>query len=120
MKVTVIGADQIAEEQLREDKIKRDTEFVLDKLNKERNALDKAEREWQESGGYGTRSPITRHYNQVKLCELALKGLEQTCSYCQRRRNNIKLLCEKLKAESKIGFETISIERAIDIIESIY
>ena len=120
MKVTILGAGTAIEEQLQEERIKKDTEFVLNRLEKERKALDNAEREWQESGGYGTRSPITRHYNQVKLCELALKGLEQTCSYCQRRRNNIKLLCEKLKAESKIGFETISIERAIDIIESLY
>lgn len=120
MKVTIIGEDAKINEQLQEEKKQSDMEFVMNRLNKERKALENAEREWQESGGYGTRAPITRHYNQIKLCELALKGLEQTCSYCQRRRNNIKSFCEKLKAESKIGVDAISIERVINIIESLY
>lgn len=109
-----------AEDELAKDKYERDLAFVNEKMEKAQKALDKAENSYQLSGGYGSRSNIIHYQNQVKLCRLALKGLENQCTACTRRRRNAMKMISDLESEKKeLGISTISIDRTIDLINTL-
>lgn len=108
------------DDELARDKYNRDLEFVTKKLEKAEKAYEKAENSWQNSGGYGSRSNITYYHDQIKLCRLALKGLENQCTACTSRRRNAMKMISDLESEKKeLGISTISIDRAIDLINTL-
>lgn len=120
MKTFIPNQDAIIEKQLRDEDRERDKKWVRDLLNKAEKKLEQAEYDWQLSGGYGSRSAITKYDNEVRLCRLALRGLEQGCHRCDLRLRNISTYTDKLEAEKKAGFDRIDIDRAIDLIKSLY
>ena len=90
MKTVIPNQDAIIEEQLRDEDRERDKKWVRDLLNKAEKKLEQAEYDWQSSGGYGTRSSITKYDKEARLCRLALRGLEQGCHRCDLRWRNIR------------------------------
>ena len=119
-KVFIPDQDAIIEQQLRDEAQERDEKWVRDLLDKAEKKLEQAEYDWQNSGGYGTRSSITKHDKEARLCRLALRGLEQGCYRCDLRWRNIRNTVSTLEAEKKGGFDKIDIDRAIDLIKSLY
>lgn len=119
MKTFIPNQDAIITQQLRDEDHKRDLKWVRERLEKAEKKLEQLEYEWQSSG-YGSRSAITKLENEVKLCRLALRGLEQGCYRCDLRWRNIGTTVSTLKAEKKGGFEKIDIDRAIDLIKALY
>ena len=108
------------EDKLAQDKYERDLAFVNGKMEKAQKALDKAENSYQLSGGYGSRSNIVHYQDQVQLCRLALKGLECQCSVCSlRRRNAVKMISDLESEKKALGISTISIDQAIDLINTL-
>ena len=120
MKKFIPGQDSIIEEQLRDEDHKRDLKWVRERLAQAEKKLDRAEQEWQRSGGYGSRSQMTRLDNEVRLCRLALRGLETGCHRCDMRWRNISSLADTLEAEKRAGFDKMDIDRAIDLIKAMY
>ena len=109
-----------AEDKLAQDKYEQDLAFVNEKMEKAQKALDKAENSYQLSGGYGSRSNIVHYQDQVQLCRLARKGLECQCSVCSlRRRNAVKMISDLESEKKELGISTISIDRAIDLINTL-
>lgn len=119
MKTFIPNQDAIIEEQLRDEDHKRDLKWVRERLEKAEKKLSELEYEWQSSG-YGSRSQMTRLENEVRLCRLALRGLEQGCYRCDLRWRNIRTTAATLEAEKKAGFDKIDIDRAIDLIKAMY
>lgn len=119
MKKFIPGQDSIIVEQLRDEDHKRDLKWVRERLEKAEKKLSELEYEWQSSG-YGSRSAITKLENEVRLCRLALRGLEQGCYRCDLRWRNIRTTAATLEAEKKAGFDKIDIDRAIDLIKAMY
>jgi hypothetical protein len=120
MKTFIPNEDALIEQQLRDHDRDRDLKWVRERLEKAEEKLAKLEDEWQLSGGYGSRSAITKLDSEVRLCRLALRGLEQGCHRCDLRLRNISAHTDKLEAEKKEGFDKIDIDRAIDLIKSLY
>ena len=121
MKKTFIpNQEAIIEQELRDSDHARDLRWVRDLLEKTEKKLEKAEYDYQNSGGYGSRATITRYDKEVRLCRLALRGLEQSCYRCDLRWRNIWSFVSLLEAEKKEGFDKIDIDRAIDLIKSLY
>ena len=120
MKTFIPNQDAIIEEQLHDEDHKRDLKWVRELLDKAEKKLDQAEYDWQSSGGYGTRSSITKYDKEARLCRLALRGLEQGCYRCDLRWRNIRTTVSTLEAEKKAGFDKIDIDRAIDLIKAMY
>ena len=79
MKKFIPNEEAVIEAKLRADDRERDLKWVRERLAQAENKLDRAEQEWQRSGGYGSRSQMTRLDNVVRLCRLALRGLETGC-----------------------------------------
>lgn len=119
MKKFIPGQDSIIEEQLRDEDHKRDLKWVRERLEKAEKKLSELEYEWQSSG-YGSRSAITKLENEVRLCRLALRGLETGCHRCEMRWRNIHSTADTLEKEKKAGFDKIDIDRAIGIIKAMY
>ena len=119
MKKFIPGQDSIIEEQLRDEDHKRDLKWVRERLEKAEKKLEQLEYEWQSSG-YGSRSAITKLENEVRLCRLALHGLETGCHRCELRWRNIHSTTDTLENEKKAGFDRIDIDRAIDLIKAMY
>ena len=107
------------DDELARDKNNRALEFVTKKLEKAEKAYEKAENSWQNSGGYGSRSNITYYHDQIKLCRLALKGLENQCTACTRRRRNAMKMISDLEAEKKLGEASIDMDRVISFINAL-
>lgn len=120
MKTFIPNQDAIITQQLRDEDQERDKKWVRDLLDKAEKKLEQAEYDWQNSGGYGSRSAITKLDSEVRLCRLALRGLEQGCYRCDLRWRNIRTTVNTLEAEKKGGFDKIDIDRAIDLIKSLY
>lgn len=120
MKRFIPGQEAIIEEQLRNDDHDRDLKWVSERLEKAEKKLAQLEYEWQASGGYGSRSAITKLDNEVRLCRLALRGLEQGCYRCELRWRNISTTAYTLEKEKEAGLEKIDIDRAIGIIRGLY
>lgn len=120
MKTFIPNQDAVIEQQLRDHDHDRDLKWVRERLEKAEEKLAKLEDDWQLSGGYGSRSAITKLDSEVRLCRLALRGLEQGCRRCDLRLRNISAHTDKLEAEKKAGFDRIDIDRAIDLIKSLY
>ena len=119
MKTFIPNQEAIIEEQLRNDDHNRDLKWVTSRLEKAEKKLSELEYEWQSSG-YGSRSAITKLENEVRLCRLALRGLEQGCRNCDLRWRNIHSTADTLEKEKKAGFDKIDIDRAIGLIKSMY
>ncbi len=120
MKTFIPNQDAIIDQQLRDSDRERDLKWVTERLEKAEQKLQKLENEWQLLGGYGSRAAITKLDNEVRLCRLALRGLEQGCHRCDLRWRNISATADKLSAEKEAGFEKIDIDRAIDMIKAMY
>ena len=120
MKTFIPNQDAIIEEQLRDEDQERDKKWVRELLDKAEKKLEQAEDNWQNSGGYGSRSAITKYDKEARLCRLALRGLEQGCYRCDLRWRNIRTTVSTLEEEKKGGFDKIDIDRAIDLIKSLY
>lgn len=120
MKTFIPNQDAIITQQLRDHDHDRDLKWVRQRLEKAEEKLVKLEDEWQLSGGYGSRSAITKYDKEARLCRLALRGLEQGCYRCELRWRNISTTVSILEAEKKAGFDRIDIDRAIDLIKSLY
>lgn len=119
MKKFIPNQDAIIEEQLRDEDHKRDLKWVRERLEKAEKKLSELEYEWQSSG-YGSRSAITKLENEVRLCRLALRGLETGCNRCEMRWRNIHSTADTLEKEKKAGFDKIDIDRAIELIKAMY
>ena len=98
----------------------RDRQFVIQQLEKAEKNLNKAEQNWQDSGGYGSRAPINRWSDQERLCQIALKAVNSTCEKCTRRNKRIRELIEQLETMQRSGCENISIERALNMLGSVW
>ena len=120
MKKFIPNEEAVIEAELRADDRERDLKWVRERLAQAEKKLDRAEQEWQSSGGYGSRSQMTRLDNEVRLCRLALRGLETGCHRCDLRWRNIRTTTATLETEKKAGFDKIDIDRAIDLIKSLY
>ena len=120
MKKFIPNQDAIIEQQLRDEDRERDKKWVRELLDKAEKKLEQAEYDWQSSGGYGSRSAMTKLENEVRLRRLALRGLEQGCYRCDLRWRNIRTTAANLEAEKKAGFDKIDIDRAIDLIKAMY
>lgn len=120
MKKFIPNEDAVIEQQLRDRDHDRDLKWVRDLLEKAEKKLEQAEYDWQSSGGYGSRSAITKFDKEARLCRLALRGLEQGCHRCDLRWRNIRTAVNTLEAEKKGGFDKIDIDRAIDLIKALY
>lgn len=119
MKKFIPNEEAVIEAELRADDRERDLKWVRERLEKAEKKLSELEYEWQSSG-YGSRSAITKLENEVRLCRLALRGLEQGCYRCDLRWRNIRTTAATLEAEKKAGFESVDIDRTIDLIKSLY
>lgn len=119
-KVFIPDQDAIITQQLRDEDRERDKKWVRELLDKAEKKLEQAEYDWQSSGGYGSRSAITKYDKEARLCRLALRGLEQGCYRCDLRWRNIRNTVSTLEEEKKGGFDKIDIDRAIDLIKSLY
>jgi hypothetical protein len=120
MKKFIPNEEAVIEAELRADDRERDLKWVRERLAQAEKKLDRAEQEWQSSGGYGSRSQMTRLENEVRLCRLALRGLEQGCYRCDLRWRNIRTTAATLEDEKRAGFDKIDIDRAIDLIKAMY
>jgi hypothetical protein len=120
MKKFIPNEEAVIEAELRADDRERDLKWVRERLAQAEKKLDRAEQEWQNSGGYGSRSQMTRLENEVRLCRLALRGLETGCHRCDMRWKNISSLVDTLEAEKRAGFDKMDIDRAIDLIKAMY
>jgi hypothetical protein len=120
MKTFVPNQDAIIEQQLRDADRDRDLKWVTERLEKAEAKLSQLEDDWQNSGGYGSRSSITKCDNEVRLCRLALRGLKQSCHRCDLRWRNISTTVDTLEAEKEAGFDKIDIDRALSMIKSLY
>ena len=120
MKKFIPNEEAVIEAELRADDRERDLKWVRERLAQAEKKLDHAEQEWQRSGGYGSRSQMTRLENEVRLCRLALRGLETGCHRCDMRWKNISSLADTLEAEKKAGFESVDIDRVEGMIKSLY
>ena len=120
MKKIIPNEEAVIEAELRADDRERDLKWVRERLAQAEKKLDRAEQEWQSSGGYGSRSQMTRLENEVRLCSLALRGLETGCHRCDMRWRNIRTTAATLETEKKAGFDKIDIDRAIDLIKAMY
>lgn len=119
-KTFIPNQDAIIEKELRDSDRERDLKWVRERLAKAEEKLGRLENEWQISGGYGSRSAITKTDNEVRLCRLALRGLEQGCHRCDLRWRNISTTADTLKTEKEAGFNKIDIDRALDMIKGLY
>lgn len=119
MKRPIPGSNAFIEEQLHDEARVRDRKWVTDRLEKAEEKLERIEYDWQSSGGYGSRSAITKLENEIQLCRLALSGLEQGCHRCEIRLRNINSFTKTLKAEKEAGCETVAIDRAVDLINAL-
>ena len=120
MKKFIPNEDAVIEQQLRDHDHDRDLKWVRERLEKAEEKLAKLEDDWQLSGGYGSRSAITKYDKEARLCRLALRGLEQGCHRCDLRWKNISTTVSTLEEEKKGGFDKIDIDRAIDLIKALY
>lgn len=107
-------------EELERETAAREQVFVEKQLEKAQINLSKAEANWESSGGYGSRAPINRWSDQERLCRIAMKAVSSTCERCARRNKAIRELLKQLEGMQKSGAQTISIERARDMLESIW
>lgn len=106
------------DEELKQEQRDSDLRWVIELRDKAQASYDKAEHEYQNSGGYGSRGSITKYYNQVKLCELAIKGLNHQCQCCSLRLKNGHTFIKQLQEDKKAGFDNIPIERVISMINA--
>lgn len=108
------------DDELERQKYESDKAFVEQQYDKANTALEKAERSYQLSGGYGSRSNIVHYQNQLKLCGLALKGLENTCQTCRHRRSNAKRFLDDLKqCQEELDIDRIPVKQVIGMIEAL-
>ncbi len=106
--------------QVDDEREKSDLAFVKRELEKAQNHIDKGEEEWQLSGGYGSRSSLNRWYNYERICNLALRAVENQCSRCAKRHKDIYRAMKTLEERENSGKEDISIEDAKRLINSIW
>jgi hypothetical protein len=108
------------DDELERQKYESDKAFVEQQYDKANIALEKAERSYQLSGGYGSRSNIVHYQNQLKLCGLALKGLESTCQTCRHRRSNANRFLDDLKqCQEELDIDRIPVKQVIGMIEAL-
>ena len=106
--------------ELDEEKREREQAFVLKELERARKNLEKAEINWEQSGGYGSRAPINRWSDQERLCLLALKAIEQSCGKCSRRNKTCYELIKKLDKRRETGVVKLDIEEVRSMIDLLW
>lgn len=62
---------------------------------------------------------FVRKILEEKVCELALKGLDDECHACRRRYHNGQEIIKTLRQLQECGEEMIKIEDAITYIEAV-
>ena len=120
MSTFIPNKEAVLDKELRDHDHDRDLAWVRERLDRAKTKMQRLEYEWQNSGGYGSRSAITKCDNEIKLLRLALRGLETGCHRCDMRWRNISHMTDTLKSEKKAGIKTVDIDRAIDMIKSLF
>lgn len=108
------------EREMRLENDQRDREFVAVQMEKALKKLEKAEQHWAESEGYGSRSPVYRADDQVRLCRLAEKGVAQSCYTCNKRLKQLNAKIKELMEKEKLCIQQIDIHDVIDMLRSVY
>lgn len=100
------------------EEVKKDKqEFVRKMLEEYDKKYQKYDHEYQFSGSASTLRTAQKYEDIVKVCELALKGLDDECHACRRRYHNGQEIIKKLRQIQEHGEETISIADAVTYIE---
>ena len=107
-------------EELEREQNERERVFVEKQLEKAEIRLQKAEDNWQNSGGYGSRAPVDRWSDQERLCTIALRAVNSSCEKCTRRNKRIRELIEQIEAMQRSGSGDISLERVKDMLGSVW
>jgi hypothetical protein len=107
-------------EELDEEKRERERAFVLKELERARKNLEKAEKNWQDSGGYGSRAPINRWSDQERLCMIAMRAVEYQCERCQKRSKRLYEVMKDIERRQKTGVVHLSLEEVRNIIDSLW
>lgn len=107
------------EEDYREEIKKDKQKFVRKMLDEYDKKYQKYDREYQFSGSVSTLRTAQKYEDIVKVCELALIGLDDECNACRRRYHNGQEIIKMLRQLQEHGEETISIEKAVTYIEAV-
>ena len=99
-------------EEIREERLL----YLKQLLAEEKEKLRLSEYNYYNNSGYGKRTGVTKHEKQIKLIELALKGVEYRCSVCELHFKKALSTLNAIKDEQKNGVTSIPIERVIAII----
>ena len=99
-------------EEIREERLI----YLHQLLETEKEKLKISERNYYNNSGYGKRTGGTKHEKQIKLIELAIKGVEYRCSICELHFKNALNTLNAMKDEQKNGVTSVPIERVIAII----
>lgn len=105
------------EEDYRAEVKKDKQEFVRKMLDEYDKKYQKYDREYQFSGSPSTLRTAQKYEDVVKVCELALEGLDDECHACRRRYHNGQEVIKNLRQMQEHGEEMIKIEDAITYIE---
>lgn len=80
---------------------------------------DKYWYEFQVSGSTSSERTARKYEDLITVCELALLGLDEECGRCRMRRHNGVKIIETLRQNQAFGIDTISVNTAIDYIDSV-
>ena len=107
------------EEDYRAEVKKDKQDFVRKILEEADKKYQKYDYEYQYSGSSSTLRTAQKYEDIVKVCELALIGLDDECNACRRRYHNGQEIIKMLHQLQEHGEETISIEKAVTYIEAV-
>ena len=97
-----------------------DRDFVNKLYDRAEKNLAKAEKNWEDSAGYGSRAPIYRRQDQLRLCRLALQGASHQCFKCDKHYSHVSEAIKQYEDMRKAGIETVPISTVIDALASLY
>lgn len=101
------------EDQLRmESEMKSENERTVRRILADaEKKLANAEANHNAVGSASTERTMRKWEDMVRVCEMALESISQTCRRCESRRTNAKHLVNQLKEQ---GRETVPVSEVID------
>ena len=101
--------------EIRDERLK----MLRDMLQTEKEKLAISRYNYDNNGGFGKRTGVTKHEKQIQLIELALKGVEYQCTRCNLHLKNATSYYNAIKEEKENGATSIDINRVLDIINAL-
>lgn len=101
--------------EIRDERLK----MLREMLETEKEKLKISKYNYENNGGFGKRTGVTKHEKQIQLLELAIKGVEYQCSKCNLHLKNAMHFHKVITAEKESGITSIDINRVLDIINAL-